>query len=938
MKRIIKILFTVILVSIATAVLFACNGKSGGNGSTEDTTEFSVEEKVTLNIEDSYVLSVVGLSDGDSVTFTSADPSIATVDATGRITGVSLGKTTVMAKNENGDRAYCTVNVTQVLLHAENYELDRSEITVFRTFTYKLTGVLTKNGEEIDTSEGTETFTSLDESVATVSDDGTVKGVGFGETTIVSELSINGKIMRAECLVTVVDGVILEYDEKQVTVDSRNAVTPALRLFRIEKTDLGEITEQDLSIDNIKYSSSDGSFAKVNDSGRIVGVNPGDAVVTAVSEEYGLCAEIAVRINAVPTGYLTRFDEDATSMSIETLASLEGRGSGTSMFHTEWFGKKGVMTYARQGGTGWESVVLYTVWEGEYDVTGDEVICLSMRMMSYLSNPIWNGIFLIANDANKDDYRTAGYKFGEELGIDGDWTRRGYGYERWDTIEVTPAQLHLSAGEKLTKLRIAVNINGHAAYGRGTGGQPDLYIGNYQPMFALDEIYIRDNVFVLDIKNESDVPVKFSVGGVEYTSDYPMTICGDPFEISVGNGYSADVSGANFDVSLGKWVPSGDVTISVGNNRGIEMDFDEKTGFERDDTRLWNNSAPYQKWDAEKYGENGVITFGMTTSYGWQSFHEYKIYEGVYEIRTGDSFVTRLRMMAAEKNPIWGVFIRATYIRDGAVYTNGDSGALGYYAGLPEWNSWKHGYEEWATIRYSCEDMGLQSGDVLVKLEFIIEVNGRDASSNGASGANSYVGELINLDRVSLETNGFDEAANVITSFTFESDPAAAGEFGNATPTVTWQASAYDESGVMALGLSSNNGFQERLTYTLWTGSKTVSSDDDVIRIHIRGMSASGNPVCDDCSIMVNGTKYTIANYPGVGWNTYWEDRVGSEQWKWLEIGVSSFGLHAGDTITSFGVFLDISGSAMVSYGAASGAANYTGTIIFIDAVEFKVA
>lgn len=172
-----------------TPVEIPCVGITLSNGS------------VTLDAEGSAVLLNVTLAPADTtdkLAFTSDDPTVATVDAEGKITAVAAGQTVVRVTCGSAT-AECQV----VCSFAE--ETDPTEPSVDTTPTTEAvsnSGELTFNTaypNEMSLIKGTTfrlrlqdgnknavqaTFTSGNTSVCTVDEDGTVKGVGVGTAII----------------------------------------------------------------------------------------------------------------------------------------------------------------------------------------------------------------------------------------------------------------------------------------------------------------------------------------------------------------------------------------------------------------------------------------------------------------------------------------------------------------------------------------------------------------------------------------------------------------------------------------------------------------------------------------------------------------------------------------------------------------------------------
>lgn len=120
-----------------------------------------------------------------TVTWSSSDEAVATVDGQGMVTAVAPGTATITATLENGQSAQCTVNCTWDPEAAAAEEAPAEQTTVglsANDITLDSAGdsqQLTVNG-----AEGDVTWASEDTAVATVDDQGNVTAVAPGRTTV----------------------------------------------------------------------------------------------------------------------------------------------------------------------------------------------------------------------------------------------------------------------------------------------------------------------------------------------------------------------------------------------------------------------------------------------------------------------------------------------------------------------------------------------------------------------------------------------------------------------------------------------------------------------------------------------------------------------------------------------------------------------------------
>lgn len=116
-----------------------------------------------------------------TVTWSSSASEIVSVDDEGNVSALSEGKATITAE-AGGVKATCDVTVSSASIPVESVTVSEEsiEIKIGETFTLTAT-VLPENAED-----KTVTWSSSDNAIATVSDDGVVTGVAVGNATIVA--------------------------------------------------------------------------------------------------------------------------------------------------------------------------------------------------------------------------------------------------------------------------------------------------------------------------------------------------------------------------------------------------------------------------------------------------------------------------------------------------------------------------------------------------------------------------------------------------------------------------------------------------------------------------------------------------------------------------------------------------------------------------------
>ena len=191
-----KILFAVFGIAIAIACVSSCKQVEPPF---VETTGVSVTTSTLSIYPGDFVKIETSITPSDATStykhWTSSDTKVATVDSWGRVYGVAPGKCVITVTTDSGGyTASCNVTVNPI--NETGVTLDPTELAVY----YDEFGTITATVEPSNASYKTVTWTSEDESVATVDDAGKVKGVGLGTTNIVATTK-NGK--TAKCKVTV---------------------------------------------------------------------------------------------------------------------------------------------------------------------------------------------------------------------------------------------------------------------------------------------------------------------------------------------------------------------------------------------------------------------------------------------------------------------------------------------------------------------------------------------------------------------------------------------------------------------------------------------------------------------------------------------------------------------------------------------------------------
>lgn len=276
-------------VGAGSAVITAktSNGKTATAAVTVVVSPTSITlDKSSLSIEkgaSATLTATVGPSDctDKSVTWSSDNTSVATVDASGKITAVATGSAVVTAKTSNGKTA--TSKVT-VIISPTSIALDKTDLTIERGTSATIKATLSPT----DCTEKTLTWTSDNTAVATVGSDGKVTGVASGSAKITAKTS-NGKTATAKVTVVVTPATIT-IDKTDISLNKGGRVT-------LKAT----VTPSDCDDMTVTWSSDNENVATVSETGVVNAVGGGYAVIKATASN-GLSATANVKVSVAATG------------------------------------------------------------------------------------------------------------------------------------------------------------------------------------------------------------------------------------------------------------------------------------------------------------------------------------------------------------------------------------------------------------------------------------------------------------------------------------------------------------------------------------------------------------------------------------------------------------------------------------------------------------
>ena len=302
-----------------------------GNPSAEVSVSVSVkptevnfnETLVRLAVGEKHTLFYKRTPDGGGYTLTewnNSDPSVVSVTAgetpIGRvIEGLKPGVSTVTV-NHGGCTAKCVVIVGDLEL---GLVLSDSELTLETGATDSLTAtVISEHGVSDNV-----TWKSSDTSVAKVDSTGKVTAVKAGSATITATAA-DGSGYTAECAVTVtqkVTGIVLSRTATTLK-EGKGLVLTAT------------VSPADASDKTLIWESSDSNVAKVDSTGKVTAVKPGEAVITvSAADGSGVKATCDVTVPQPVTGIT--LDKEAVTIAVGKTVTLKATVSPANAYNNK---------------------------------------------------------------------------------------------------------------------------------------------------------------------------------------------------------------------------------------------------------------------------------------------------------------------------------------------------------------------------------------------------------------------------------------------------------------------------------------------------------------------------------------------------------------------------------------------------------------------------
>ena len=248
---------------------------------------------IAINFKTNEIILGVGYSEtlkydlskelnSSNIIWTSSNPKIATVNPHGKVTAISNGITHITAAI-NGESSSCKITVSNDYVAVKDISLNKTELNILINKSETLVATI----YPANASNKYIIWESSDDTIATVDSNGQITAKKVGTAKIIA--SSNGA--EEECNITVIDNIKL----KEITLNKENIT------IKEQSSETLKViyNPSDATNKKVTWKSSNNDIVKVDSNGKITGISPGSAVITAVSKDGGLVATSKVTVEAL---------------------------------------------------------------------------------------------------------------------------------------------------------------------------------------------------------------------------------------------------------------------------------------------------------------------------------------------------------------------------------------------------------------------------------------------------------------------------------------------------------------------------------------------------------------------------------------------------------------------------------------------------------------
>ena len=244
-----------------------------------------------------------------AIAWTSSNQSVATVSNSGLVTALSEGSSIITA-SAGGKSTVCNVSVSKGYVAVTSITLNKTELSLKKGQTETLVAIVSPD----DATEPTVTWSSSDNKVATVDQNGKVNAISLGSTQITAKAGDKTAIcnVSVEPIIATSVKIIIE----KLTMDLKE--TQALSY---------ELSPEDCESVEMNWSSSDESILSVDADGLCTAISEGIVTVTVSNDDMSLKDTVEIKVvdpfMKVGMAYVSKWGFECTvkSISVNTVES-----------------------------------------------------------------------------------------------------------------------------------------------------------------------------------------------------------------------------------------------------------------------------------------------------------------------------------------------------------------------------------------------------------------------------------------------------------------------------------------------------------------------------------------------------------------------------------------------------------------------------------------
>jgi len=487
-----KPLSSLLLLLSSSFVLAAC-GETKGDSSIVNASISISQSSLTLEAYETHTLSYSLVGKEGMPTWSSSDPSIASVDQNGLVTALKKGTCTIdVALGDLKDSCSLTVNSISM---APRIVLSDFVATIDKNGSYVVDAYVLYKGEKLIENL---TLTPVDEDAANIAslnyENGKIhiSGIDYGEANYVVSTTVKGVLITSPLKVKVVNSSLklslnntdIEYIDDAYSLNMNSYSFGEEDEYPTEYTPIVNFTENgEPATYPLTYTSSDDTVASFDETHKIVAKKEGEATLKIVCEKFS--AYIAIKVRVYKGAYdvtLVNLSESGATQSLKVAPNKMPTytPSITGKTFLGWFDEEGdevtsvdsdCTLIAKWGAVHYNAnnKVLFKFSSDDADYSKPAGVTAKYAVTSNTIANLPDGSRKFARSSNAMDSNGIGLPAFDFSEVNGVHFTFGYDAGVWHGIQLNGTGLGQDNGKQnyqnFTVSVIGKNVSGHNAYG-----------------------------------------------------------------------------------------------------------------------------------------------------------------------------------------------------------------------------------------------------------------------------------------------------------------------------------------------------------------------------------------------------------------------------------------------------------------------------------------